>query len=311
MSRNRWKSVKFDCFEESPLPSGKHLLHCVFKDSWGNTYKWAPRWKDVEEIFFKSVEIEERNEPEGVWDEELKRVAQKIPSLRAFKLPVKVGCLQVRDLGENYCVTVEIVGEEKTVSMNYRDPHCDSFRVGASEIKFLPLLERIQQIDTSSERRYGIGVDPKSLGTVLAGKGGICFDIWLPKGMERIRYEAVTREIGAVIRSYLREVLACSEAIEEGFQDEEYQGGEQAPILTGQKKNLSEMVAKWVRETRGRWFHTSYCDEALGITSRKERGNRRQILHRLLNDGVIERHPTKKGAYRLSASRGNFGWLSK
>lgn len=311
MSKNRWKSIKFDRFEESPLPSGRHLLHCVFKDNWGNICKWAPRWKDVEKIFFKSVEIEERNEPEGVWDEELKRVARKIPSVRAFKLPVGVGCLQIRDLGENYCVTVQILGEEKEVSMNYRDPDCDSFRVGASEIKFLPLLERIQQIDASSETTYGIGVDPKSLGTVSGKKGGVCFNISLPKGRGKTRYEAATREISAVIRAYLREALACSRAIEEGFEDQEYEGGGQASILAGEKKNLSAMIAKWIPETMGRWFHTSYCDQALGITSRRDKNNRRQILLRLYNAGAVEKHPTKKGVYCLSAHRGNSSLLSK
>lgn len=73
------KSVKFDHYEEQPLPSGKTLLNCVFKDNWGNTYKWTPRWKDMEEIFVKSMEIEGRNESEGIWDEELKRLAEKIP----------------------------------------------------------------------------------------------------------------------------------------------------------------------------------------------------------------------------------------
>lgn len=306
-----WKSLKFDCFEQTPLPTGKQLLHCLFKDNWGNRYKWTPPWKDMEEIFFKSLEIEERNEPQGVWDEELRRVAQKIPSLKAFKLPVEIGCLHVRDLERSYCITVKVLGEEKVVSMNYSDPRCDSFKVGASEIKFLPLVDRILDLDRSSGRKYGIDVDHKSLSTVSGAKSGICFDIQLSKGLEATAYEAAAREINVVIRSYLRDELACFRAIEEGFEDGQYEGGGYTRVLTSKKKNLSAMIDEWIPTTLGRWFEGLYCDEVLDITSSRDKRNRRQIFFRLCNAGVLERHPTKKGVYRLRAGKATSSWLSK
>ncbi|HEX78481.1 MAG TPA: hypothetical protein G4O03_08790 [Dehalococcoidia bacterium] len=78
MTKHVWKSIKFDHFEEERLPSGTTLIHCFFKDNFGNTYRWTPRWKEIEEILFKSSAVEGKNEPEGIWDEELKRLADRI-----------------------------------------------------------------------------------------------------------------------------------------------------------------------------------------------------------------------------------------
>jgi hypothetical protein len=79
MIKDIWKSIKFESWEEQLLPSGKILLHCLFRDNYRREYKWTPRWIDVEEIFFKSLEIEGKNESEGVWDNELRRLSEKIP----------------------------------------------------------------------------------------------------------------------------------------------------------------------------------------------------------------------------------------
>lgn len=89
MTKDIWRSIKFNTWEEETLPSGKILLRCIFKDNYGKIYKWTPRWVDVEGLFFKSMEIEGKNESEGVWDNELKRLAEKIPyrqhDLRVFE----------------------------------------------------------------------------------------------------------------------------------------------------------------------------------------------------------------------------------
>jgi len=79
MGKDVWRSVKFDRCAEEPLPSGTIMLHCIFKDNYGNPFKWTPRWRDVEDIFVRSAQIEGKNAPEGAWDEELKAVFQKIP----------------------------------------------------------------------------------------------------------------------------------------------------------------------------------------------------------------------------------------
>lgn len=89
MAKDVWKTIKFEGWEEESLPSGQVLLRCVFKDKYGNIAKWTPRWVEVEGLFFKSMEIEGKNEPEGLWDEELKKLAEKIPyrqhDLRIFE----------------------------------------------------------------------------------------------------------------------------------------------------------------------------------------------------------------------------------
>lgn len=79
MAKDIWKRINFDRAEEEPLPSGTIMLHYIFKDNYGNTFKWTPRWRDVEDIFVRSAQVEGTNAPEGVWDEELKRVLQRIP----------------------------------------------------------------------------------------------------------------------------------------------------------------------------------------------------------------------------------------
>jgi len=89
MAKDVWKTIKFDSWEEESLPSGQVLLRCVFKDKYGNISKWTPRWVEVEGLFFKSMEIEGKNESEGIWDKELKKLAEKIPyrqhDLRIFE----------------------------------------------------------------------------------------------------------------------------------------------------------------------------------------------------------------------------------
>jgi hypothetical protein len=221
-TKGTWKSIKFDRFQEDPLPSGRVLLHCFFRDNWGNSYKWTPPWKEVEKIFLKAIEIEEGNEPEGVWDEELKKVSQKLPSLKAFRLPVKIGCLRLEDLGEeNYRMTIEILGEEKTV-----EREGDNFSVGACVINLSHLLKRVLDLERLGGRRYGIGINPYTLRSVFTDwpdpvEIGVCFDIWLKKGMETTEYVTAAREILGVIRSYIREVLSDFGAIKEGFEREE------------------------------------------------------------------------------------------
>lgn len=230
--RGTWKSIKFDRFQEDPLPSGRVLLHCFFRDKWGNSYKWTPPWKDVERVFFKALEIEEVNEPEGVWDEELKKVSQKLPSLKAFKLPVKICCSTLEDLEEDpdYSITIEILGEEEEVKKVE-----NNFRIGNCVISFANLISTVSNIDTRrdlrGDRPYNIGISrPTALRSVVRHHNvlgyieeeGISFEVGLEKGMEQLEYVTASREIVMAIRSYIRKVLSDFGAIKEGFE-----GGEE------------------------------------------------------------------------------------
>lgn len=43
------------------------LMLVTFLDDQGNMYQWAPKWKDVEHIFLKQINIERFNKPESEW----------------------------------------------------------------------------------------------------------------------------------------------------------------------------------------------------------------------------------------------------
>jgi hypothetical protein len=92
------KSVKLVNFEEELLPSGRKLLHCIFQNRYGSSfqYKWTAPWRDkegeygVERLFLKCLEIEERNDYDSAWSEELRKVSKEVPCLEEMVLPVKI-----------------------------------------------------------------------------------------------------------------------------------------------------------------------------------------------------------------------------
>jgi len=69
--------------------------------------------------------------------------------------------------------------------------------------------------------------------------------------------------------------------------------------VTQNVTEFSERVTVWISETKGRWFETQEIDRELGIISQKDKDARRQKLHRMENDGVIERHPKTNKMWRF------------
>jgi len=57
------------------------------------------------------------------------------------------------------------------------------------------------------------------------------------------------------------------------------------------------MVEEWIKETTS-WFDYAQLDRDLGITTPEAKGNRRVILHRLREEGIIEPHATRDGLFR-------------
>ena len=51
------------------------LMLVSFLDDEGNMYDWAPKWRDVEEVFLKQINVERHNKPESEW---LNRFAQTV-----------------------------------------------------------------------------------------------------------------------------------------------------------------------------------------------------------------------------------------
>jgi len=65
---------------------------------------------------------------------------------------------------------------------------------------------------------------------------------------------------------------------------------------TGERA-LSERITEYVSVTKG-YFSVTDCDKELHCVTALDKQNRRVILHRLSEAGVLERHPTKNGIYR-------------
>jgi len=55
-------------------------------------------------------------------------------------------------------------------------------------------------------------------------------------------------------------------------------------------KSLAERIEAWIAETSG-WFSYEECDKELEIRDSKDKDNRRQIIKRLKDAGIIEAHP--------------------
>ena len=60
---------------------------------------------------------------------------------------------------------------------------------------------------------------------------------------------------------------------------------------------LSRRVSDWVRGTSG-WWSTEEIDKDLGITNARDKNNRRLILHRLKEQGIVEQHQRLNKQFR-------------
>jgi len=65
---------------------------------------------------------------------------------------------------------------------------------------------------------------------------------------------------------------------------------------------LSKRVKTWVEETAG-WWETRELDTELGIVSAKDKENRKKILQRLCEQGVVERHQKVNRQWRYVNTR--------
>jgi hypothetical protein len=65
---------------------------------------------------------------------------------------------------------------------------------------------------------------------------------------------------------------------------------------TPAERNLAQEIKEYLECVAGR-FSTVDLDRELGITSKVEKTNRRKVLHRLAQDGIIHRDPNNNGFY--------------
>jgi hypothetical protein len=66
-----------------------------------------------------------------------------------------------------------------------------------------------------------------------------------------------------------------------------------------QQEPLSKRVEEWVKNSGSRWFETPELDRDLGITSTSDKNNRREIMLRLKEKGIIEQHPKIQKQFRF------------
>jgi len=64
-----------------------------------------------------------------------------------------------------------------------------------------------------------------------------------------------------------------------------------------EEKSLTREIDSYIETTQG-YFSKEDCDRELKIVSKQGKNNRRQILHRRVKDGILEKHPSKDGLFR-------------
>jgi len=61
--------------------------------------------------------------------------------------------------------------------------------------------------------------------------------------------------------------------------------------------SLSDRIEEFITVTQG-YFSVTECDKECQIVTQRDKGNRRQVLHRLVQKGILEKHPDKNGLFR-------------
>lgn len=220
-------------FEEELLPSGRKLLHLIFKQKFGAShYKWTPPWKGdfgVERLLFKALEIEEWNDYEGVWSEELRQASKEVPSLDEIRLPVKVavgemtGPMKIREGVEEdtYKVAIELLTDEKRA---WGEVSGGKSLICIGEVKISwdslgAFLLEMPMIRGASKRIEDVtewrGDEWDGERTYI----GVRFWVWLKVGAEKAEYQVVGKELAANIRSFLRKCLSDHQALKRGFEE--------------------------------------------------------------------------------------------
>lgn len=230
------RSIKLVDFKEELLPSGRKLLHCIFEDRHGNSrfrYRWTAPWRDkegehgIEKLFLKSLEIEEWNDFDGVWSEELRKVSKEVPSLEEMELPVRI---KIGEISEVFTADEEGIHEYWRIGINilsgealvrkYREYGKDYIRIGDVSMSWDSLqyeLYSVKGIDFFSE---GIQEMWEGDSPTDAVEVGVCFSVWVKKAVERTQYQVISKEIASRIRHFIRSRLSEYKAIKKGFEEE-------------------------------------------------------------------------------------------
>jgi hypothetical protein len=231
------KSVKLVNFEEELLPTGRKLLHCMFENRYGSgfQYKWTAPWREkggehgVERLFLKCLEIEEWNDFDGVWSEELRRASKEVPSLEEMVLPVKVKISGVAEdarkdeegTQEYLKIYVDILTDKETVMKDseYGEVY---IRVGPVRMAWDSLsfdLVSLEKIMALSKTIQQVIVSVCQDGSDYADVEGVRFWVSIEKTADKGEYQVISREIASCIRRFIRVRLSEYKAIKRGFEE--------------------------------------------------------------------------------------------
>lgn len=247
------KSVKLVDFKEELLPSGRKLLHYIFEDKYGSRYSWTAPWRDkegergVERLFFKALEIEEWNDYEGVWSEELRKTAKEMPSLEEMELPVKIQIGGITEdveqdelLGtsqKGWRIRVDILADKQSVT-RYKEDDKDYITIGEVSMAWDLLRSELSTVEgvKSLAKRIGPLVSrgpffgdifesffggEKAKNTQKEEKEvGIYFWVWVEKAADRTEYQIISRNIVSSIRHFIRSRLSEYKVIKKGFEEQ-------------------------------------------------------------------------------------------
>lgn len=237
------KSAKLVNFEEELLPTGRKLLHCIFENRYGSgfQYKWTAPWRDrggeygAMGLFVKCIEVEEWNDFDGVWSEELRKVSKEVPCLEEMVLPVKIEIggltedVRVVEIEEDkevkleyIMIDVNILSDEESVTKDIIN-NADYIKVGSVSMAWELLkseLIGIKKVDTVSE-----GIRTVVL-RFLGGSGsyvdveGVSFGVLVYRTVNKNEYQVISREIASCIRRFIRIRLSEYRQIRKGFEEE-------------------------------------------------------------------------------------------
>jgi hypothetical protein len=228
------KSIKLVGFKEELLPSGRKLIHCILEDKYGDSrfrYRWTAPWRDkegehgVERLFLKCLEIEEWNDYEGVWSEELRKVSKEVPSLEEAKLPVKISFggitddVKVNEVGEAveyWVLQVSILQDELPV-MLHKQAGKDYILIGEVSMSWDSLQK---ELFNTEGVKFLSAQDCKLLGPELSPIIGVDFRIGVEKLADKTQYQIISRRIASCIRHFIRSRLSEYKAIKKGFAEE-------------------------------------------------------------------------------------------
>lgn len=181
----------------------------------------------VEHLFLKSLQIEEWNDYDGVWSQELREVSKEVPALEEMKLPVTIKIGEAtEDIKENkdgiseeyWKICVHISSDEQFVG-KHKEGDKQYLSIGQVNMAWDSLqqeLFHIKQVKFLSEGIRSTKIwNPDGLTETV----GAHFWVWVKKPADRTQYQVITKEIASGIRRFIRSRLSEYKSLKKGFEE--------------------------------------------------------------------------------------------